>query len=209
MSVELPKIRRIEGRLHKVQATSLNMITNSFVDNCTYRFDIDGQKMRFYTAHWMWNPEPFLAEGDRVELAVLEEPFTRDGEQRIYALRNCEDDCVYVAHFLWKGDSSSYATTRIPPKSEHRYTLWLGVFLLALAGVIFCVDITTKAGSSYWIFLDSLLPGIWLLAAIPLYVMRWRWQAGFPTRRQKIMDAVYDCLGLGSPLAPDKPVLAV
>jgi len=166
--------------------------------------------MGFLTSERSWLPtSPFLAEGDRVELAVLDTPLTPTGERRVYALRNLEDDCVYVAHFAWQGDSQPYAATRISPGSEHRYVLALTVLLIVILGMGACIDAVMGTNRASWLFLDGLCVGAWLLFAVPLYVIRWRWKAGFPTHRQHVMETVYRCLDLGSPLAPNRPVRAV
>ncbi|MGJ7525053.1 hypothetical protein [Variovorax sp. GB1P17] len=206
MADELPDIQRVEGRLKKLTAKSLYRRGNA------YSFDVDGQSMWFCTSERSWQPSaPFLAEGDRVELAVLNAPLTPTGERRVYALRNLEDDCVYVAHFTWQGNSAPYAATRIPPGSEHRYVLALTALLLALLVIGACIGATAGRTSqpTPWLFLGSLCVGTWLLFAVPLYAIRWRWKAGFPTRRQRVMQAVYRCLDLGSPLSPKRPVQAV
>ncbi|KIH84126.1 hypothetical protein [Pseudomonas batumici] len=206
MAAELPDIQRVEGRLKKLTAKSLYKRGNA------YSFDVDGQSMWFLTNERSWNPtSPFLAEGDRVELAVLDTPLTPTGERWVYALRNLEDDGVYIAHFAWQGTSEPYAATRIPPGSEHRYVLALTALLMAILGMGACMGAVTgtATNSESWLFLGGLCVGAWLLFAVPLYITRWRWKAGFPTRRQRVTEAVYRCLDLGSPLAPNRPVRAV
>lgn len=204
MTAELPDIQRVEGRLKKLTAKSLYRRGNA------YSFDVDGQSMWFCTSERSWQPgAPFLAEGDRVELAVLDAPLTPTGERRVYALRNLEDGCVYVAHFTWQGNSAPYAATRIPPGSEHRYVLALTAALLAILVMGACIGAATGTDRAFSLFLDGLFVGAWLLFVVPLYVLRWRWKAGRPTHRQRVLEAVYRCLDLGSPLAPKTPVRAV
>ncbi|MBV6749584.1 hypothetical protein KV580_04705 [Pseudomonas chlororaphis] len=204
MAAELPDIQRVEGRLTKLAAKSLYKRGNA------YSFDVNGQSMWFLTSEPSWQPtSPFLAEGDRVELAVLDTPLTPTGERRVYALRNLEDDGVYVTHFAWQGNSQPYAATRIAPGSEHRYVLKLTALLIGLLIIGACISAVTGTNRASWPFLAGLCAVAWLLFAVPLYVLRWRWNAGFPTRRQRVMEAVYRCLGLGSPLAPNRPVQTV
>ncbi|QJI29037.1 hypothetical protein HKK55_10055 [Pseudomonas sp. ADAK18] len=204
MAAELPDIQRVEGRLKKLAAKSLYKRGNA------YSFDVDGQSMWFLTREPSWHPSsPFLAEGDRIELAVLNTPLTSTGERWVYALRNLEDDTVYVTHFAWQRTSEPYAATRIPPASEHRYILALTALLITLLVMGACIGALTGTDSAPWFVLSGLCIGAWLLGAVPLYIMRRRWKAGFPTRRQRVTEAVYRCLDLGSPLAPNRPVRSV
>lgn len=204
MAAELPDIQRVEGRLKKLTAKSLYKRGNA------YSFVVNGQSMWFLTRERSWHPSaPFLAEGDRVELAVLDKPLTSTGEQRVYALRNLEDDCVYVTHFAWQGSSEPYAATRIPPGSEYRYVLASTALLIAILAMGACIGAVTGKNDSFSLFLGGLCVGAWLLFAVPLSVIRWRWKAGLPTRRQRVMEAAYRCLALGSPLAPNRSVRAV
>jgi hypothetical protein len=204
MGVELPAIKRVEGRLRNVKVRGL------YRRGTAYEFAVDGQSMWFCTGPKSGSVgDPFLAEGDRVVLAVLDAPLTPGGERRVYALQNCEDDCVYVAHFIWQGSSASYGGTRIAPGSEHRYAVALGVFLGVLFGVGCGFSAATGIKSWPWSFAGGVCVGVWLVVVVPLYVIRWRWGAGFPTRRQRVLDGVYRCLGLESPLVPSRRVRAV
>jgi hypothetical protein len=133
MPAELPNIKRVEGRIKNVTLDTFTpFASTSFMEVATYTFEIAGEKMAFLTGHWQWNPEPFLAEGDRVVVAVLDEAPVPGDAKRVYALQNVEDDCVYVAHYRWQGVDSRIAATRIPPKSEHRYVVAFTAVLLAL-----------------------------------------------------------------------------
>jgi hypothetical protein len=172
----------------------------------TYKFEVAGEKMAFLTGHWQWNPEPFLAEGDRVVVAVLDEATVPGDAKRVYALQNVEDDCVYVAHYRWQGDDARISATRIPPGSEHRYVLVVTALLLAL---FLSFVVAQPQDPSLVAFFGCGLLAVWVAIAIPFFLLRWRWQAGFPTHRQRIVDAVYEMLGMGSPLAPTRVVQSV
>src|SRR5258708_14012683 len=105
MSAELPSIKRIEGRLKNVTLDTFSPFSSaSFMEVATYRFELAGEKLAFFTGHWQWQPEPFLAEGDRVVVAVLNEVLA--DAKRVYALQNVEDECTYVAHYRWQARDS-------------------------------------------------------------------------------------------------------
>ena len=205
MSAELPAIRRIEGRLKNVTLDTFNAFSNtSFMEFATYRFELAGEKLAFFTGHWQWQPEPFLAEGDRVVVAALDEVL--GDAKRVYALQNVEDECTYVAHYRWHGTDARIAATRIPPKSEHRYVLVVTALLLTLFLLFAVVQRKDPAMVAFFSF--GLL-AVWFAIAIPFFALRWRWQAGFPTRRQRIVATVYALLNLGSPLSPGGDIQSV
>jgi hypothetical protein len=207
MSAELPNIKRIEGRLKNVALdTSTPFATTSLLEIATYRFEIAGEKMVFFTSHWQWDSEPFLAEGDRAIVAVLDEVTVPGGARRVYALQNAEDDCAYVAHYRWQGDDARIAATRIPPGSEHRYLLALAALMLAL---FLALAVLQRKDPSFVGFFFCGVLAVWSAVAIPLLTLRWRWKAGFPTRRQRIVATVYELLELGSPLAPSRAIHSV
>jgi hypothetical protein len=207
MPAELPNIKRVEGRIKNVTLDTFTpFASTSFMEVATYTFEIAGEEMAFLTGHWQWNPEPFLAEGDRVVVAVLDEAPVPGDAKRVYALQNVEDDCVYVAHYRWQGVDSRIAATRIPPKSEHRYVVAFTAVLLAL---FLSFAVAQRQDPSMVAFFGCGVLATWFAIAIPFLSLRWRWQAGFPTRRQRIVAAVYGLLGIGSPLTPSRVVQSV
>jgi hypothetical protein len=207
MSAELPNIKRVEGRLKNVALDTFTpFASTSFMEVATFRFEIAGEKMVFFTGHWQWNPEPFLAEGDRVVVAVLDEVPPPGGAKRVYALRNTEDDCAYVAHYRWQGVDAQIAATRIPPNREHRYLL---VFTALMITLLLSFAVAQSKDLSLVAFVSCAVLAVWSAVAIPLLALRWRWQAGYPTRRQRIVASIYDLLDLGSPFAPSRAVQSV
>jgi len=172
-----------------------------------YRFELNGQTHVFYSCQeWLGN-HPFLAEGDRVTLAV--QRFEDDASRRealVYAVNNREDRKAYVGHIIFRQgfrQFKGYAMTGMSPRalSAIRWIMLLGV--PAFFGLMRLSDFFQSEpiiGSDMVPLLISTLV-LWCVA-IELPVRLWwlRWKLGYPTRRERLTDRVYQLLALGSPL---------
>jgi hypothetical protein len=174
-----------------------------------YRFQIGRQHYALHVGEDLGNVQPFLAEGDRVELAAYAGEIPGAGPHRlVYGLRNLEDGRVYVCHRHFRG-----AHARIGPVGVG---LNQRVPMLALLGSLLLVAWLVVVGFLYFggspqehadlpelaTFLFAILLFVWACFAVPLLFLDTRWRLGRPTRRQRILERIYRTLDLGTPFAP-------
>ncbi|CAB3907592.1 hypothetical protein [Achromobacter deleyi] len=174
-----------------------------------YRFQVGRQPYALHVGEDLGNVQPFLAEGDRIELAAYAGEIPGAGPHRlVYGLRNREDDRVYVCHRHFRG-----AHTRIGPVGVG---LSQRVPMLALLGSLLLVTWLVVVGFLHFggspqehadlpelaAFLFAILLFVWACFAVPLLYLDTRWRLGRPTRRQRILERIYRTLDLGTPFAP-------
>lgn len=208
MAAELPAIQRVSGTLqgltHEARVNARSMPNYGI-----YRFQIGGQPCVMYAGENFGNVLPFLAEGDRVDAAIHAEPLSQDDPHHlVYALRNHEDERVYVCHRVFRFLHTRIAPVGVGPGQRTPMLKLIG-WLLAISWLIF-VGIFYTAGSPQGLeelpglatFIAAGMLLVWLIFAVPLLFLDTRWRLGKPTRRQRMLDRIYATLDLGTPFAP-------
>ena len=208
VSDEAPEILKVSGVLTSLTHEAHQGTRNS-PSYGIYRFQIGRQYYALYVGEDFGNVLPFLAEGDRVELAAYAGDIPGAGPHRlVYGLRNLEDGRVYVCHRHFRGRD-----TKIGPVGVG---LSQRVPMLALIGSLLLVSWLVVVGFLYFggspeehadlpelaIFLFAILLFAWACFALPLLFLDTRWRMGRPTRRQRILERIYRVLDLGTPFAP-------
>jgi len=180
-----------------------------------YRFELGGHVLAFHAVADFGDVTPFLAEGDRVELAVqLFEDRSEQREPLVYALRNLEDDCTYVcqAKFLAGYGFGHEAKYSLPGMSLRRQTRAMRslafVFLVSWGGIA----VSLWAAGEYddaVSFAGLCMLGLFAAISAVLIWQRWRVRLGWPSRRQRLLSRVYATLSIGSPEKPAPRVYSV
>lgn len=162
-----------------------------------------------YVAENFGDVLPFLAEGDRVEVAAYAGQISGAGpDQLVYGLRNLEDGRVYVCHHYFRGAYTDIAPVGVGLKQRvPMLTLLaglLGVCWLVVVAVLASSDSPSgrEAAPELAAVAFAFLLLAWLCIALPLLFLDTRWRMGRPTRRQRILERIYRALNLGTPFAP-------
>ena len=124
----------------------------------------------------------------------------------MYALRNLEDDRVYIAHGAFRTHASDHALTGYTARS---YCLrGAGGVAIALTVNVLCYlvfgldpDEAGRAVTRACIF-AALFAAMTAMIVLPFAWSQWRWRNGRANARERATERVYAALGLGSPLAP-------
>jgi hypothetical protein len=209
---EEPPMQRVQGALKDLTHESVRS-ANSGPSYGLYRFVLGRQPYLMRVGENLGDVKPFLAEGDRVEMAVHAADRPGAGPHRlVYAMRNLEDGRVYVCHHGFRGGDR-----RISPVGVG---LTQRAPMLRMVGGLLLFTWLVLAGLGYF----SGLPGdredlpalltyafigltaIWFCVALPFVYLDMRWKQGRPTRRQRILERVYLTLGLGTPFAPTERI---
>lgn len=174
-----------------------------------YRFHVGTRRFIMYVAENFGDVLPFLAEGDRVEVAAYAGQITGAGpDQLVYGLRNLEDGRVYVCHHYFRGAYTDIAPVGVGLKQRvPMLTLLaglLGVCWLVVVAVLASSDSPSgrEAAPELAAVAFAFLLLAWLCIALPLLFLDTRWRMGRPTRRQRILERIYRALNLGTPFAP-------
>lgn len=174
-----------------------------------YRFQVGARRYVMYVAENFGDAMPFLAEGDRVELAAYAGQLAGAGpDQLVYGLRNLEDDRVYVCHHYFRGAFTDIAPVGVGLGQRVPLLRLLAVLLVFSWLVVVAVLATSDSPSSreqapeLAAVVFAFLLVAWLCVALPLLFLDARWRMGRPTRRQRILERIYRALGLGTPFAP-------
>lgn len=174
-----------------------------------YRFHVGTRRFIMYVAENFGDVLPFLAEGDRVEVAAYAGQITGAGpDQLVYGLRNLEDGRVYLCHHYFRGAYTDIAPVGVGLKQRvPMLTLLaglLGVCWLVVVAVLASSDSPSgrEAAPELAAVAFAFLLLAWLCIALPLLFLDTRWRMGRPTRRQRILERIYRALGLGTPFAP-------
>ncbi len=178
-----------------------------------YRYAVNGVDYAMIAQEAFGDALPFLAEDDRVELAVRAAPVHQDGRRAVYALRNLEDGRCYMCHRYYGGEQGRDTPIRVGMSQRARLLKLIGALLLT--AWLFVVGLQFFAGSDdasfrdlpeLAVFLLALFLIVWLGFALPLLWLDTRWRMGRPTRRQRFTQRIYAMLDLGTPLAPSQRV---
>jgi hypothetical protein len=174
-----------------------------------YRFIIGGEPYLMRIGESMGNPDPFLAEGDRVELAVHAGDSPRADRHRIvYGLRNLEDGRAYLLHRTFRGGRAKDGPIGVGPRQigelMRNAAGWLMAIWIIIVGlVLFTVPDAHLAGLA---LIGSVsffcLVAVWGCIVLPFVLSNRRWREGRPTQRQRTLERIYRVLALGTPLAP-------
>lgn len=208
MSADLPSIQHISGTLHALTHEA-HVGANKRPSYGIYRFLIGHQPYVMYAGENFGNALPFLAEGDQVDIAAHDAPLASDDPHRlVYAMRNLEDDRVYVSHRVFRFMHTDIGPVGVGPGQRTPMLKLIG-WLLLITWLIF-VGIVYTTGTPQTLAelpeLATVIGGgmliVWLVFALPLLFLDTRWRLGKPTRRQRILDRVYATLNLGTPFAP-------
>ena len=177
-----------------------------------YRYAVNGENFVMIAQEAFGDALPFLAENDRVEMAVRAAP-AHDGQRVVYALRNLEDGRCYMCHRYYGGEQGRDTPIRVGMSQRARMLKLMGALLLT--AWLFVVGLQYFAGSDdgsfqdfpeLAVFLLALFFVVWLGFALPLLWLDTRWRMGRPTRRQRFTQRVYAMLDLGTPLAPSRRI---
>lgn len=178
-----------------------------------YRYTVNGVDYAMIAQEAFGDALPFLAEDDRVELAVRAAPAHQDGRRAVYALRNLEDGRCYMCHRYYGGEQGRDTPIRVGMSQRARLLKLIGALLLT--AWLFVVGLQFFAGPDdgsfrdfpeLAVFLLALFFIVWLGFALPLLWLDTRWRMGRPTRRQRFTQRIYAMLDLGTPLAPSQRV---
>lgn len=174
-----------------------------------YRFQVGTRRFIMYVAENFGDVLPFLAEGDRVEVAAYAGQIAGAGpDQLVYGLRNLEDGRVYVCHHYFRAAFTDIAPVGVGLRQRVPMLSLLAILLLVCWLVVVAVlsssdspsgrEAAPELAAVTFVFLLV----AWLCVALPLLFMDTRWRMGRPTRRQRILERIYRALGLGTPFAP-------
>ncbi|CUI73193.1 hypothetical protein [Achromobacter aegrifaciens] len=178
-----------------------------------YRYTVNGVDYAMIAQEAFGDALPFLAEGDRVELAVRTASVHQDGRRAVYALRNLEDGRCYMCHRYYGGEQGRDTPIRVGMSQRARLLKLIGA--LMLTAWLFVVGLQFFAGPDdgsfrdfpeLAVFLLALFFIVWLGFALPLLWLDTRWRMGRPTRRQRFTQRIYAMLDLGTPLAPSQRI---
>ncbi|RII99900.1 hypothetical protein DXK93_28770 [Achromobacter sp. K91] len=178
-----------------------------------YRYTVNGVDYAMIAQEAFGDALPFLAEGDRVELAVRTASVHQDGRRAVYALRNLEDGRCYMCHRYYGGEQGRDTPIRVGMNQRARLLKLIGA--LMLTAWLFVVGLQFFAGPDdgsfrdfpeLAVFLLALFFIVWLGFALPLLWLDTRWRMGRPTRRQRFTQRIYAMLDLGTPLAPSQRI---
>ncbi|MFY3136011.1 hypothetical protein ACOTFF_02245 [Achromobacter xylosoxidans] len=174
-----------------------------------YRFHVGRRRFMMYVAENFGDVLPFLAEGDRVEVAAYAGQIAGAGpDQLVYGLRNLEDGRVYVCHHCFRGAFTDIAPVGVGLKQRvPMLTLLAGLLAvcwLVLVAVLASSDSPSgrETAPELAAVAFAFLLLAWLCVALPLLFLDTRWRMGRPTRRQRILERIYRALNLGTPFAP-------
>ncbi|RDU98896.1 hypothetical protein [Trinickia dinghuensis] len=199
----VPEVEVLTGQLHQLRMdTSQNTEGNR---TRIFRFTTGGRHCVFYAATFLGSRNAFLAEGDRVELAVQSPVDGKQEEIPVYAIRNLEDGDVYVSHSMsqWRPDRKGLP--RLSLRQQRSLLMQFGA-VVVIVWLIFGVawrafDADGAVGRQIFYVASAVLPAAWLTPAVTMCGYRLRWSLGMPTDRQCLQEKVYAALSLSSPLS--------
>jgi hypothetical protein len=207
-----PPIGHVRGPLSAVTHESVRSI-NGGPAWSVYRFNVGATAYVMTVGDDVGHVMPFVAEGDRVELAVHAADSPRQDRHRIvYAMRNLEDGRVYVCHRTFRGARADMAPIGVGLTQQAPLLRAIAGFLvvvwLILLGVFGFAGSSDGLADLPAVATWGLLVGVvvWGGIALPFVMRERRWRQGRPTRRQHTLERIYRVLGLGTPLAPAVPI---
>ncbi|QKH36831.1 hypothetical protein FOC84_18545 [Achromobacter pestifer] len=178
-----------------------------------YRYAVNGVDYAMIAQEAFGDALPFLAEDDRVELAVRAAPVHPDGRRAVYALRNLEDGRCYMCHRYYGGEQGRDTPIRVGMSQRARMLKLIGGLLLTAWLFVVGLQFFAEPGDGSFqdlpelaVFLLALFFIVWLGFALPLLWLDTRWRMGRPTRRQRFTQRIYAMLDLGTPLAPSQRI---
>ncbi|MGS1109835.1 hypothetical protein ACVCNH_26560 [Achromobacter anxifer] len=178
-----------------------------------YRYAVNGVDYAMIAQEAFGDALPFLAEDDRVELAVRAAPAHPDGRRAVYALRNLEDGRCYMCHRYYGGEQGRDTPIRVGMSQRARLLKLIGGLMLMawllVVGLQFLAgpdDGSLQDLPELAAFLLAVFFIVWLGFALPLLWLDTRWRMGRPTRRQRFTQRIYTMLDLGTPFAPAQRV---
>ena len=176
-----------------------------------YRFSIPGRTFLMTVDESLGSWQPFLAQDDRVEMAVEARP--EPGEPHVvYALRNLEDGRVYMCHLRFRAHLSPDTPVGVGMNQRAPMLKMLGALMLTawllFMGMSWYSEADARRGDlpELAIFTLGILLLVWLAFALPLLWLDTRWRLGKPSRRQRITERIYALLDLGTPFAPTQRI---
>jgi hypothetical protein len=236
MANEPPAIHKISGRLRNLRMTTQRRGWRATRTTFRmYRFELELPRedsetpgllahraakaderfvMSFTTAAAFGDVIPFLAEGDRVEMAVqLFEDSPTWREPLVYALRNLEDDCAYVSQAIFLrgfefGYKARYSLPGMSRRRRNRTFLWLACCYF-IAFLVVAVPIWLSGDKESVAYLAAAMLG---MLAIGLAIFAWqglRRRLGWLSPRQRLLANVYSLMALGSVEVPAPRVYSV
>ncbi|WP_454858191.1 hypothetical protein [Rhizobium binxianense] len=229
MAKELPVVRKISGRLQNLRMVTLRKGAQTARTTFrTYHFELELQQedpethlflmhrarkmddrfaLAFTVAAGFGDVIPFLAEGDRVDMAVqfFEDSPTRR-EPLVYALRNLEDDFAYVSQTIFlPGFEFGYgARYSLPGMSRRRRTRtfsWIACAYL-IAFLATAIPFWLNGDKDMVAIMGALMMGLFVICLGAIAWQDLRKRFGWPSPRQRLLASVFSLLSLGSPDAP-------
>lgn len=205
-----PPIARVQG--HLAGLTHEMHHVHKGPNFAIYRFTVDRASYAMIALENFGDALPFLAEDDRVEMAVPAGP-AQPEHRAVYALRNLEDGRCYMCHRFFGGAPGKDTPVRVGMGQRARMLKQIGGLLLAawlfVVGLHFYTgsdDASSRDFPEFAIFMLALFCVVWLVFALPLLWLDTRWRMGKPTRRQRFTQRIYAILKLGTPYAPSQRV---
>lgn len=204
-----PPILHVRGHLDGITHESRHVHKGPSYGH--YRFSVNGQAYVMTVDESLGSWQPFLAEDDRVEMAVQAGP-SQDEHHVVYALRNLEDGRNYMCHLRFRAGPDK--DSPIGVGMGQRAPMLKAIGGLMLAAWLFIVGMSYFSGSDaspgelpeMAIFIATLSFVVWLGFALPLLWLDTRWRMGRPTRRQRITERIYALLDLGTPFSPTQRI---
>ncbi|QEI06418.1 hypothetical protein FXN63_11690 [Pigmentiphaga aceris] len=209
---EPPPMQRVQGTLTSLTHETRRSV-NSGPSFGVFRFLVGRQAYIMTVGENLGDVKPFLAEGDRVDMAVLAQDVPGGGPHRlVYAMRNLEDGRVYVCHHGFRGGNGHIAPVGVGLAQRVPLLKTVGGLLLFTWLLLISISYFDRSPGDYddlaALGTYSLLGfvAIWFCFALPFVYLDWRWRKGRPTKRQRIVERVYLTLGLGTPFAPTERI---
>jgi len=207
-----PPMQRIRGALKDLTHESVRS-ANSGPSYGLYRFVVGRQPYLMRVGENLGDIKPFLAEGDLVDMAVHAADRPGAGPHRlVYAMRNLEDGRVYVCHHGFRGGDRRISPVGVGlTQRAPMLRLVAGLFLftwLLLAGLGWFSGLPGDRNDLPALLTYAFIgfAVLWFCVALPFVYLDMRWKQGRPTRRQRILERVYQTLGLGTPFAPTERI---
>ncbi|GLK97059.1 hypothetical protein GCM10008164_48030 [Achromobacter xylosoxidans] len=177
-----------------------------------YRYTVNGENFVLLAQESFGDALPFLAEDDRVDMAVRAAP-AHDGQRVVYALRNLEDGRCYMCHRFHGGEQGKDTPIRVGMSQRARLLKLMGGLMLTawllVVGLQYFAGADDRSSQDFPELATFLLVAflvVWMAFALPLLWLDTRWRMGKPTRRQRFTQRIYALLQLGTPFAPSQRV---
>lgn len=227
-SSDTPELHRLSGSVQAITVTKVSagggqwlptqngpIRVSNRLSYRRYEFALGQQPLVMFTgANWA-DYRLFLAAGDCIEAVVVMPPSASPGQRLlVLALHNLEDDAYYACHrVMWPvarklrreflGDDRMTFFTRYHARVLSRMAVGLTPVLLAIG---LPVGWLAHDYRSWWALAAVAVPGTVASQYLPYWTLDALWRSGLASKSQRFTERVYQLLGAGWPLRPDRAV---